>query len=96
MPESQRLSNARAVSAWTNNRWIFTDSPLREVVAQIEDTYGLQTVFGSDTLGELKVNGVIPTDNLDDVLVSLESILSIHITRTDKSLHISSPRAQDQ
>ncbi|MFC5410297.1 FecR family protein [Larkinella bovis] len=77
----QHLADTSPIHSWTDNRWMLNDATLQEVASLIEENYGLKVKFQTDSLTQLSVNGVIPTDNLKDLLGTLESILDVHIDR---------------
>lgn len=78
--------------SWKDNRWTLNDTPLSEVGLLIRDTYGLNVRFQSDSLRLVKVSGVIPSDNLEDLLGTLESILDVTINATPDRIIISKAR----
>jgi transmembrane sensor len=86
----RHLNDTKPLHSWTDNRWTLNDATLHEVASLIEENYGLKVQFQSDSLTRLSVNGVIPTDNLTDLLSTLESILDVHIDRQTDRLIISS------
>ncbi len=87
-----RISEAAHLFFWKDDRWTFYDTPLTDVGTLIKDTYGLEVHFQNDSLEQLKVSGVIPSGNLDDLLGSLESILDITVTTTPDRIIISKVR----
>lgn len=78
--------------SWKDNRWSLNDTPLSEVGTLIRDTYGLQVLFESDSLRFLRVSGVIPSDNLQDLLGTLESILEVKISVAPEQIVIRETR----
>jgi transmembrane sensor len=84
----QHLSDATAAFSWKNNRWTLNDTSLEEISILIQETYGITVIIANDSLRQQKVTGIVPTDNIDDLLGSLESILPITITRKENKITI--------
>ncbi len=75
-------SDAAPMYSWKNNRWTLNDTPLSEIAALLHDTYGVTVTIETDSLKKQVVNGIVPTDNMDDLLNALESVLPITITHS--------------
>lgn len=82
------VANPEATHSWTHSRWTLEDTSLQEVATLLEETYGIRVYIADKALLNLKVNGVIPTNNLTDLLNTLESILPIKIDRQADQLTI--------
>lgn len=77
----RRLSDPDLAYAWKDGRWEFNNTPIAEVFYLIEDSYGLPLHLDKGVEILQTVTGSIPSDNLDDILASLESILNVKINR---------------
>jgi transmembrane sensor len=84
----QHLPDASAAFSWKNNRWMLNDTSLEDIAELIQETYGVTVIIGGDSLRQQKVTGIVPTDNFEDLLGSLESILPITITRRENEITI--------
>ena len=84
----RHLPDAAPIYSWKDNRWTLNDTSLEEIAVLIQETYGVAVSIGKGDLGDQKVTGVVPTDNLDDLLNSLESILPVTIRRNENQVTI--------
>ncbi|MGX5852325.1 FecR family protein [Dyadobacter jiangsuensis] len=84
----QHLPDASPMYSWKNNRWTLNDASLAEIAVLIRETYGVTVTIESDSLEKQTVNGVVPTDNMGDLLNALESILPITITHEEQRVTI--------
>jgi transmembrane sensor len=75
------LPDTSPIHSWKNNRWTLNETSLTNIADLIHETYGVTVSISGDSLGKQKVNGIVPTDNMQDLLSALESILPITITR---------------
>ncbi|GLU55873.1 FecR family protein [Dyadobacter frigoris] len=84
----RHLKDATPVFSWKNNRWTLNNTSLEEISNLIRETYGVTVTIEEDSLRRQKFCGVVPTDNMDDLLSSLESILPITILHHENHLTI--------
>lgn len=84
----KHLADASPVYSWKNNIWTLDATSLEEISALIQETYGLTVSIDNDSLKRKKVTGIIPTDNVEDLLNALESILPISIARKENGIMI--------
>ena len=76
------VSPARAadVTAWLNGRLIFRDTPLQEVIKQINRYHTRPIELADNTLGSLKVSGEFNSADRDGLLQALKILLSLNTT----------------
>ena len=84
----KHVKDTAPLYSWKDNRWTLENAEFVEVGRLIQETYGLSVHFKSDSISRIKVTGVIPSDNLGDLLSTLESILPVRINKTDKLITI--------
>ena len=72
-----------AVLAWKDKKIVFDNTPLSEVVKQIKEHYGEEVVIADEALAHKPLTGMMPNDNLDVLLKSLEAILECTVVRKD-------------
>ena len=78
--------------AWREHKLIFDKRTLREIVRQLEDTYGVSIAITSDTLANTRLTGAFPTTNLENILTSLPTIVPMQITKTDERHMVFRPK----
>ncbi|SDF75941.1 FecR family protein [Dyadobacter soli] len=84
----RHLPDASPMYSWKNNRWTLNDASLAEIAVLIQETYGVTVTIENDSLKRQIVNGIVPTDNMGDLLSALESILPITITHEEHRVTI--------
>jgi transmembrane sensor len=84
----RRIPDPGSVYSWKDNRWTFEKTPLSEVAVLITDTYGIKVRIMGNWVADQKVTGIIPSDNLEDILATLESILHVKIEQQKKQITI--------
>ena len=63
--------------AWLKNKLVFEESSLQDIALIIEDTYGKTTKIENNELLSRKLSGEIPNDNLEILLMVIESSLDV-------------------
>ena len=65
---------------------------MKEVVTSIEEVYGVKVRLENEALATDSITGIMPADNLDVFLQSLEAAKNYEIIRTNKDILIRSKR----
>lgn len=83
--ETQRLDkvnvNLEKVTAWRNHQMMLDGQPLSELAVLIKNYYGVEVRFSSKELADRKIKAILPTDNLELVLETLEIMLDVQSER---------------
>lgn len=83
-----------AQSSWKNSRWTLDNSALAEVVARIEETYGVKIKVNDPELLKLRLWGSLPSNNLKTLIKGIEVSFSLEIRQSKDQIIISRPRTQ--
>jgi ferric-dicitrate binding protein FerR (iron transport regulator) len=73
-------------SSWKDHKLIFDNTSLDEIAQLIAENYGLQVRFADPALGQRKVSGTIPNENLKVLLTSIEAIFNVNVKQGDMEL----------
>ena len=74
--------------AWTENKLVFDNTPLTEFAAIIKEHYGIEVKLAGDGISEKTLNGIMPNDNLEILLQSLEATGEYGIQRSKTAITI--------
>lgn len=74
--------------AWTDNKLVFDNTPISEVAKTIAKHYGIEVNLGDDDIGKKTITGIMPNDNLDVLLQSLNATQEFKVLRTNNSITI--------
>ncbi len=80
------------ITAWKENKLIYDNVPLPEVVRTIEDLYGRPIIIEDDSLRTLKLSGTLPHNDMNTLLMVLREALSIQITEVGDEIRLSKTR----
>jgi transmembrane sensor len=72
------------ILAWKENKLAFDNTPIKEVAQIISNHYGVKVSVADNvaaTAGPL--TGIMPNDNLDNLLKTIEVAADIHVTKMD-------------
>jgi transmembrane sensor len=87
----KKAPNEESVLAWKESKLNFDNTPLKDVAIMISNHYGVVIKLSDQSIGEKPITGMMPNNNLDDLLKALEATNDFKITRTDKTILISTP-----
>lgn len=68
-----------SILAWKDHKLIFDNTPLREVVKIIKEHYGVSVQLADDSVAGMTISGILPNDNLDVLLQSLDATLDFEV-----------------
>jgi ferric-dicitrate binding protein FerR (iron transport regulator) len=79
-------------SSWVHRYLLFKDTPVREIVTLLEDTYGVDVVMPEQAMLQSKITGRLPSNNLESLLFALSESLDCEVTRDGERI-IFQPRS---
>lgn len=89
-PEKAKEEN---VLAWVNKRLYFENTSITEVCQKINELYGIDMELGADSalIGKRTVTGILPNDNLDVLIQSLEATADFKIEHKGNKVMVNLP-----
>ncbi|MGN6531873.1 MAG: FecR domain-containing protein, partial [Ginsengibacter sp.] len=72
---------------WTQNKLVFDNTKMSEVAVIIKEHYGVDVKIDSG-IADKTITGIMPNDNLEVLLSSLEGTQEFRITRTENGITI--------
>jgi ferric-dicitrate binding protein FerR (iron transport regulator) len=88
LPQKETASEEKLL-AWTQAQLIFENTPLVDAAKIISRHYGVKVTVEKE-VEQMPLDGIMPNDNLDVLLKTLEEAKNLRITRKDKEIVISS------
>lgn len=78
--------NTLAYISWKDQKFIFDNTPVKEIAQKITDYYGYTVVIENEELSERKVSGTLVVPNADKLIDILSTLLFIDIEKKGHSL----------
>ena len=78
---AKRPVQAALYSAWTSGQLNFENTPVADIIAVLQDTYGVQITVGNPALLRQKLTGSLPGHDLDGLLNSFSKSLDVNYRR---------------
>ena len=75
--------------AWKNNFFIYNDAPLSEIVADIEDNFGMEVIVGDSSLNDKRVTAKVSRKDVNVLLQVLAQALGTKIEQNKNQIFIS-------
>jgi ferric-dicitrate binding protein FerR (iron transport regulator) len=74
--------------AWTENKLVFNNTPISEVANIIKKHYGIEVKLAEDDMAQKTITGIMPNDNLDVLLQSLNATQEFKVLKNGDSILI--------
>ena len=85
--EKKQVKND-SILAWKEHKLFFDNTPVRELVKIIRQHYGISVQLADDSIGDRTISGILPNDNLDVLLQSMEATLDFEVVHEGDHLLI--------
>jgi ferric-dicitrate binding protein FerR (iron transport regulator) len=73
-------------SAWTSRKYIFRNTPLREIIATLEQNYGVDVVVKDSAMLRQSLSGTVVSDDLPTLLKALSATADLDIQQNGKQI----------
>ncbi|WP_431215530.1 FecR family protein [Puia sp. P3] len=83
-----------SLMAWKDQKLVFNGTPMRDLVNIVNDHYGVHLQLADSSIADSTVNGMLPNNNLDVLLQSLEATADYKISRNGDQIMISASRGK--
>ena len=80
--------NSASLLAWIDRRFIFENTPMKEVASLVSEIYGIKVTLADEATASSTISGIMPNDNLDVFLQALEALSEYDVLKTDKEIQI--------
>lgn len=84
----KKLAVPEKLTEWTNHQLSFNNATLAQISEIMTDDYGYHIDFSNPDLAGLKIEGEISVSNVEELLETISTTLSVKITRSDKNITI--------
>lgn len=86
--QKKDINNAPLL-AWTEHKFIFENTPMKEVASLVTGFYGIKVTLADEALMAKPISGVLPNDNLEVFLQALDaSLTEYEVKKSDKEILI--------
>lgn len=73
-------------SAWKEHRFVFDDTPLKEVAAKIEEVFGIVVSIKDHVLATRTATGSFPAKNADELLTTMSYMYNFEVMKADDKI----------
>ncbi|OQP61321.1 hypothetical protein A3860_06320 [Niastella vici] len=80
--------NKTPVLAWMEHKFYFEKTPMKEAAALITEVFGTKVTLAGEAVAADSISCIMPTDNLDILVQSLQALSKYDVERTDKEILI--------
>jgi len=80
--------NKAPVLAWMDHQFNFEKTPMKEAADMITDVYGIKVTLAGEAVAADSISCIMPTDNLDILVQSLQALSKYDVIKSDKEILI--------
>lgn len=84
----KKVTRETPFALWRGGTYTFNEIPLKEVMSNLEFTYGIQVKYESEKLKEIPISGGIPNQNLKICIAAIEKATDTRIIHTGNTILI--------
>ena len=85
--QKKEINNA-LVLAWTEHKFSFENTPMKEVASLVTEFYGIKVTLADEAVSSSTISGIMPNDSLEVFLQSLEALSKYDVVKSDKEILI--------
>lgn len=78
--------DVESYTAWRDNKLVFEDTPLNEIVQILKDNYGLEVMIENNEVMQRKFTATYPADNVDVLLNALSKSFNMKMSRKENQV----------
>jgi len=86
--EQKKLAVPEKLTGWTSHQLVFNNTTLAKICEVLTDDYGYHIDIQNPKLSDLKIEGEISVSNVDELLETISTTLSVKVKYTDKNITI--------
>jgi len=86
--EQKKLAVPEKLTGWTSHQLLFSNATLAQICEVLTDDYGYHVDIANPKLKDLKIEGDISVSNVDELLETITTTLSVKVTYADKNITI--------
>lgn len=75
-------------TAWLDGKLEFRETPLRDLINNIEQTYGVSVEIQDSTLSNKKISGSLRNPDLETLLKGVEAVLNVKIVKKKDNVYL--------
>ena len=85
--QKKTVDNA-PVLAWTEHKFIFNNTPMKEVALLVTELYGIKVTLADDSSSVGTISGIMLNDNLDVLVQALNALTEYDVIKLDNEILI--------
>jgi transmembrane sensor len=87
---AKKSAKEENILAWKENKLAFDNATVKDAAQLISNHYGVKIALADEAVGAKTFSGIMPNNNLDDLLKAIEVAIDIRITKKDNDIIFSS------
>jgi transmembrane sensor len=82
----ERKQDVKTFAPWTEQRYVFNGTPVKEILAMIEENFGQKVSLSDSNIAQRSITGNFKTKNAEELLKTISEVLDLRVEQNGASI----------
>jgi len=82
----ERKQDVKTFAPWTEQRYVFNGTPVKEILAMIEESFGQKVSLSDSNIAQRSITGNFKTKNAEELLKTISEVLDLRVEQNGESI----------
>jgi ferric-dicitrate binding protein FerR (iron transport regulator) len=82
----ERKQDVKTFAPWTEQRYVFNGTPVKEILAMIEENFGQKVTLSDSNISQRLITGNFSTRNAEELLKTISEVLDLRVEQNGASI----------
>lgn len=82
----EKQQDVKAFAPWTEQRYVFNGTPVKEILAMIEENFGQKVSLSDSNIAQRSITGNFKTKNAEELLKTISEVLDLRVEQNGASI----------
>lgn len=82
----ERQQDVKTFAPWTEQRYVFNGTPVKEILAMIEENFGQKVSLSDSNIAQRSITGNFKTKNAEELLKTISEVLDLRVEQNGATI----------
>lgn len=82
----ERKQDVKTFAPWTEQRYVFNGTPVKEILAMIEENFGQKVTLSDSNIAQRSITGNFKTKNAEELLKTISEVLDLRVEQNGATI----------
>ncbi len=82
----ERKQDVKTFAPWTEQRYVFNGTPMKEILAMIEENFGQKVSLSDSNIAQRSITGNFKTKNAEELLKTISEVLDLRVEQNGATI----------